>query len=65
MIKAVIDTNIFISGLIGTGSSSAIIDSLANNAFKLVISYSLLDELLAVLNRPKFKRNFDYRDIEE
>ncbi len=65
MIKAVIDTNVFVSGLIGSGSSSDIIDSLANDEFKLVISYSLLGELLFVLNRPKFRKYFDYRDVKE
>lgn len=65
MIKAVIDTNIFISSLIGNGNPAHIIDSLINKEFDLIISYALLDELFDVLSRPRFEKYFSYDDIKE
>ena len=65
MIKVVIDTNIFVSSLIGSGNSSLILDLLREKEFNLIISHALLDELSAVLLRPKFQRYFTYDEIKE
>ena len=65
MIKAVIDTNIFISSLIGNGNPSLIIDYLIEKEFRLIISHALIDELFDVLSRPRFKKYFTYDDIKE
>lgn len=56
-IKAVIDTNVFISSLIGKTKSNPkeIIDHFKNNRFLLVLSPSILKELEAVLREPKLK----------
>lgn len=65
MIKVVIDTNIFISSLIGNGNSSLILDLLCEKEFNLIISHALLDELSMVLLRPKFQEYFTYAEIKE
>ncbi len=63
-IRVVIDTNIWISFLIGktiAGLSNAII----NNSVQILFSEELFDELIEVLNRPKFKKYFSTEDIYE
>ena len=65
MIKAVIDTNVFISGLIGSGNPQLILNSLGDKKFNLIISQALIDELLDVLTRPRFQKYFTYNDIKE
>ncbi len=63
-IRVVVDTNIWISFLIGktiAGLSSAII----NNSVQILFSEELFDELIEVLNRPKFKKYFSAEDIYE
>lgn len=54
MLKVVIDTNVFISGLIKSPSCRKIIKAFAETKFRLVISPQILDELLGVISRPKF-----------
>lgn len=54
MLKAVIDTNVFISGLIRSPSCRKIIKALERWEFILVISPEILTELMAVIARPKF-----------
>ena len=61
--RVVIDTNIWISFLIGkslTGLSEAII----NGQVLVLFSDDLFCELLEVLKRPKFKKYFSGTDIE-
>ena len=63
-IRVVVDTNIWISFLIGktiAGLSNAII----NNSVQILFSEELFDELIEVLNRPKFKKYFSTEDIYE
>ena len=55
LIKAVIDTNIFISGLIKSPSCREIIRALEQDKFVVVISPEIISELIGVINRPKFK----------
>lgn len=62
--KAVIDTNIWISFLIGkllAGLDDYILDSL----LEVVISDEQLEEIKTVLQRPKFRKHFSAADVEE
>jgi hypothetical protein len=63
-VKAVIDTNIWISFLIGkllAGLDDYILDGL----LEVVISDEQLEEITNVLSRPKFRKHFSIDDIEE
>ena len=62
--KAVIDTNIWISFLIGkllSGLDNYIVDGF----LEVVLSDEQLEEITTVLRRPKFRRYFSTNDIEE
>ncbi len=62
--KAVIDTNIWISFLIGkllAGLDDYILDGL----LEVIISDEQLDEITTVLRRPKFRKHFTTDDIKE
>lgn len=54
MLKAVIDTSVFVSGLIKSPFCRKIINALEKGGFLLVISPEILSELLDVISRPKF-----------
>lgn len=54
MLKVVIDTSVFVSGLIKSPSCRRIIRSLEKWEFILVISPEVLVELIDVISRPKF-----------
>jgi hypothetical protein len=55
--RAVLDTNVLVSGLISPGGSSArLLIELRAGAFELVVSSLLLAELGEVLRREKFRR---------
>lgn len=57
MPRAVLDTNVLVSGLISpAGSSARLLIELHAGAFELVVSPTLLAELGEVLRRPKFRR---------
>jgi hypothetical protein len=63
-VKAVLDTNIWISFLIGkllAGLEDYILDGL----LEVVISAEQLEEITTVLRRPKFRKHFSSDDIEE
>jgi len=63
-VKAVIDTNIWISFLIGkllAGLDDYILDGL----LEVVISDEQMEEITTVLRRPKFSKHFSVDDIEE
>ncbi|MDI6735097.1 MAG: putative toxin-antitoxin system toxin component, PIN family [bacterium] len=67
-IKAVIDTNIFVSGTISKkGKSALLIDCWKDGKFNLVISKVIIDEIIEVLNRPEIKVRCNYtkREIDE
>lgn len=62
--KIVIDTNIWISYLLGSllqGLDSKIL----SKEIKIVVSNEMLKELAAVLARPKFKEIISYKQIKE
>jgi uncharacterized protein len=54
MIRAVLDTNILVSALIGKGPSRSILAAFKEKRFILVTSAELLAELLDVIGRPVF-----------
>ena len=54
MTRAVLDTNIFISAVLG-GRLGIIIDEREAGEFKLIVTDSIAREYLDVINRPKFK----------
>ena len=63
-IRLVIDTNIWISFLIGK-TLAGLSDAIINNQVKILFSVELIDELIEVLQRPKFKKYFTQNDIQE
>jgi putative PIN family toxin of toxin-antitoxin system len=54
MMRVVLDTNIFISSVLG-GKLKVIIDEWKAGKFKLIVSEAIAREYLDVINRPKFK----------
>lgn len=62
-LKVVIDTNILVSILKGSRGLSSIYTAFKLGRFKLVISTGVLEELAAVLYRPRLQ--IDPTDIEE
>lgn len=57
MIRAVLDANVFVSGLISySGAPGQIIDLWLTGEFMLVISPDILDELKRVLEYPRLKQ---------
>ncbi len=63
-IRAVLDTNLWISYLISKKLSR--MDSLFDNdQLVLLFSAELLEEFVEVANRPKFRSYFSFEDIEE
>ncbi len=65
MLRAVIDTNVFISGLLKGPSSRSIIEALQVYKFLLIISPEALDELIGVIARPKFHNLFTSETAEK
>jgi putative PIN family toxin of toxin-antitoxin system len=62
--RAVIDTNIWISFLFGK-LLSGLDDYLLDGLLDVVISDEQLEEIITVLKRPKFRKHFSSDDIEE
>ena len=59
-IKVVLDTNIFVSGLINhRGLPGKILKSLKDSEFILVTSPAINQEILEVLNRPSLRDKYD------
>jgi len=54
MLRVIIDTNVFISGLLKGRSSRLIIEALQESMFVLIISPETLSELVGVIARPEF-----------
>ena len=63
--KAVIDTNVLVSGLLNpNGAPGRIVDSLRTGQLLPVIDDRILDEYVRVLRRPYFDRYFSKIDRE-
>lgn len=65
MVKAVLDSNVFISGLLTDGVCRLIFKSFIEKKFHLIISPSIFEEFLTVLRRPKFTNLITKEDIQE
>lgn len=55
LIKAVLDTNVFISALLFKGYLSKLVDYWTGGEFSFLISRQILDEYICVLSYPKFQ----------
>jgi putative PIN family toxin of toxin-antitoxin system len=64
LIKAVIDTNIWISFLIGKVLEN-LIDLLISGSIHILTTDDQIEELVEVVKRPKFKKYFSEGDVEE
>jgi hypothetical protein len=64
-LRAVVDTNLFVRGLLKGPVTLPLIEAWKAERFKLVTSEKLLAELFEVLARPKFRRYFTREDVEE
>lgn len=62
--KAVIDTNIWLSFLIGK-HLAGLDDYILDGMLEVVVSEEQLEEITSVLQRPKFRKYFSANDIEE
>lgn len=54
MLKVVVDTNVWVSAVLGTGVPKKLKDRMAKQDFQPICSTQLVDELIDVLARPKF-----------
>lgn len=54
-VRAVVDTNVLLSGLLWRGAPHALLGHVRNGSVSLICSPALLGELLDVLGRPKFQ----------
>jgi putative PIN family toxin of toxin-antitoxin system len=53
-VRAIIDTNVLLAGLLWHGTSHALLEYVRNGTLTLISSPALLAELAEVLERPKF-----------
>lgn len=64
MITAVIDTNVFVSALIGDGTPLAAIETARLGKSRLLVTTEIVTEMQRTLERPKFKPYFLRRETE-
>ena len=62
--RAVVDTNVLLSALVGR-HTSALLPALIGRRFQPVTSPPLIEELLTVLNRPRWIRLVPPRDVSD
>jgi uncharacterized protein len=62
-LQLLLDTNTAISGLIWQGFPGKLIDEAVSGRIQLISTDILLDELLEVLQRPKFKKNLEQLSV--
>jgi putative PIN family toxin of toxin-antitoxin system len=53
--RLVLDTNVFVSGLLGGSTTSALLDAWLDHRVEIVTSRKLLEELAEVISRPRFR----------
>jgi hypothetical protein len=63
-IKVIIDTNLFISFLIGK-RLTGLKQTLINSTVQLIFSEQNIEELKIVTGRPKFEKYFDKNDVKD
>ena len=59
VIRAVLDTNVFISAVLFSGQVAGLVPAWQAKRFAFLVSRPLLDEYLQVLSYPKFRLNLD------
>ena len=65
MLKAVLDTNVFVSSLlVKAGLSAQVLDAWRERQYLLVISPSIISEIRATLNYPRIRRKYAITDEE-
>jgi putative PIN family toxin of toxin-antitoxin system len=64
MRRIVVDTNVFVSALIGSSQALRVLRSVERNQSLLLISPALLAEIEQVLSRPKFAPYFQKRLVD-
>ena len=64
IIRLVIDTNIWVSFLIGK-TLAGLSDAIVSDSVKIIFSAELFEELIEVLQRPKFSNYFTQDNIQE
>ena len=64
MLKVVVDANVLVSGLLGTGPASLVLDAWSDRKFQMISSRDLLDELISVFQRPKISKRISKSDAE-
>ena len=62
MIKVIVDTNIFISGLLCGGFPQKLLDAWEDGEFQLITSDKIIEELISVLDEPRFDDTIDEDD---
>ena len=60
--RVLIDSNVFVSALLRSASCRGIVEALRDGAFTLITSAALVDELAAVVERPKFSERISPED---
>ena len=65
MLRAVVDTNVFVSALLRGRSTRPLLDALIARRFHLFISELLVDELADVVSRPAWGRLLDAAECRE
>ncbi len=63
--KAVIDTNIFVSSLLGSVNAQCILNNFILGNFDIVISKDVIEEIIEVISRKKFSDIIHREDIME
>jgi putative PIN family toxin of toxin-antitoxin system len=63
VLRAVIDTNVWISALLGAGAPKRLKDYVEQKRFLPVYSLELMDELVEVLTRRIFVEKFTQEDV--
>ena len=64
-LKVVLDTNLFVSGLLKGKVTSLLIESWVNDAFVLVTSEELIEELAEVVARPRLRAYIPKGDADK
>jgi len=65
MIRAVVDTNVLVRAMIKpTGSVGPVLQHLRRREYTLLISRETLDELAAVLHRPRLRTKYELSDCD-
>lgn len=65
MLNIIIDTNVIISGLLGSRKCRPIYLAFKNHSFNLILSPFIFEEIAEVIRRPKFKNRINQDEIND